>query len=77
MGGENMDEKEAMFMNTAAILRKNEMQRVTAMRKYVVAKQAQAKESPVIAREEAKGALVRTGVITKGGNPKKVIVSWE
>lgn len=72
-----MDEKEAMFMKSAAILRKKEMQRVDAMRKYVDAKQVQAKKFPVIAREEARGALVRTGVITKAGNPKKVIVSWE
>lgn len=72
-----MDKKEAMFMKTAAILRKNEMQRVTAMRKYVTAKQTQAKKSPAIAKEEARGALVRTGVITKSGKPKKVIVSWE
>ena len=72
-----MDEKEATFVKTAAILRKNEMQRVTAMRKYVVAMQVQAKKSPATAKEEARGALVRTGVITKAGNPKKVIVSWE
>lgn len=72
-----MDKKEAMFMKTAAILRKNEMQRVVAMQKYVVAKQTQARKEPAVAREEAKGALVRTGVITKGGNTKRVIVSWE
>lgn len=72
-----MDEKEAIFMETAAILRKSEMQRVVAMRKYVITKQIQAKESPAVAKTEARGALMRTGVITKGGNPKKVIVSWE
>lgn len=72
-----MNEKEEVFMKTATALRKKEMQRVAAMRKYVATKQAQAKKEPTAASEDARGALVRTGVITKNGNPKKVIVSWE
>ncbi len=28
-------------------------------------------------KEEAKAALIRTGVLTKTGKKKKVIVSWE
>ena len=72
-----MDEKEALFMKTAAILRKTEMEKLVAMQKHVAAKQSQAQKMPEIAKEEAQKALVRTGVTTRNGNRKRVIVSWE
>ena len=64
-------------MKTAAILRKTEMEKLVAMQKHVAAKQSQAKKMPEIAKEEAQKALVRTGVTTRNGNRKRVIVSWE
>ena len=53
------------------------MEKLVAMQKHVAAKQSQAKKMPEIAKEEAQKALVRTGVTTRNGNRKRVIVSWE
>lgn len=64
-------------MKTAAALYKSETQRIVAMRKCISAKQTEAKRSPDRARIDATDALIRTGVVTKHGNPKKKIVSWE
>lgn len=72
-----MDRKGETFMSVSAVLREDEMKRVRAMQKYVDKMRIQAQEEPDTARIEARRALVRTGVITKKGNPKKVIVSWE
>ena len=72
-----MDEKEALFMKTAAVLRKTEMENLVAMQKYVEKKQLQAKKMPEIAKEDAQKALIRTGVTTRNGNRKRIIVSWE
>lgn len=72
-----MDKKGAMFMKTSVILREDEMKKIREMQKYVNKMRVQAQKEPEVARVEARGALVRTGVITKKGNPKKIIVSWE
>lgn len=72
-----MSKKEVFFMEIAVALREDEMQKVVAMQNYVNEKKNQAKQTPEIAKEEAKKALKRTGVVSKRGNPKKVIVSWE
>lgn len=72
-----MDKKEALFMETAVILRKDEMAMAQAMKKYVCEMQKDALKNPESAKKEAKKALIRTGVATPRGNLKKIIVSWE
>ncbi len=37
----------------------------------------QLKDGSTESKEEAKKALIRTGVLTKNGKKKRVIVSWE
>lgn len=76
-GGEDVDKEGETFMRVSAMLREDEMKKVRAMQKYVDEIRAQAQKKPDVARIEACEALVRTGVITRKGNPKKVIVSWE
>lgn len=72
-----MSKREATFVKVAAALREDEMQKVVAMQKYVSEKKNQAKQTPELAKEDAQKALKRTGVVSRRGIPKKVIVSWE
>lgn len=72
-----MEQREDSYMKTVIALYKSDTQRIVAMRKYVSKKQAEAKHFPDHAKIEATDALIRTGVVTKHGNPKKKIVSWE
>ena len=72
-----MFKKEAIFMEIAVALREDEMQKVVAMQKYVSEKKSQAKHTPELAKKDAQKALKRTGVVSKKGTLKKVIVSWE
>lgn len=44
---------------------------------FIVKLKKQKNESSEIAYNEAKKALLRTGVVTKSGKTKKKIVSWE
>jgi len=48
-----------------------------AMDSYISELKRVKKESPEKAYNDAKKALIRTGVMTKNGNMKKKIVSWE
>ena len=47
------------------------------MKDYVNALKKRMKDSDNKTYEEAKDALIRTGVMTKNGRPKKKIVNWE
>lgn len=64
-------------MKTAVVLRQDEMAMVRSMEKYVSTIQKSALADPEQAKQDARKALIRTGVATSNGNLKKVIVSWE
>ncbi len=72
-----MDEMEATFMKNASVLLQDEMSLAQSMKKYVSQIKKDVAADPETARQEAKDALIRTGVATCKGNLKKVIVSWE
>lgn len=48
-----------------------------AMQLYIDEIKREAIQNPELARKKAKMALIRTGVLTPDGKPKKKIVSWE
>ena len=64
-------------MSTAVKLRAAEVKFINEMDNYVLKLKKQRLESRDTAYKEAKTALLRTGVVTKSGKPKKRIVSWE
>lgn len=64
-------------MSTAVKLRAAEVEFIEEMDNYIVKLKKQQIESKESAYSEAKKALLRTGVVTRGGKTKKKIVSWE
>lgn len=64
-------------MSTATLLQKEEYQFAKEMEAYVESMKQRKDEAGNSLYDEAKKALVRTGVITPKGNTKKKIVSWE
>lgn len=71
------NKKEVDAMSTAVKLRAAEVEFIKEMDNYVLRLKKQQIESSENAYNEAKSALLRTGVITKSGKTKKKIVSWE
>lgn len=54
----------------------SDTQYVEAMKEYIEKLRKQQTESPEEARNDAREALIRTGVLEADGSPKKSIVSW-
>lgn len=61
-------------MRTTIALQADEKKMLDRMSQYIKALQEQ---PPKTAQQEAKKALIRTGVISKSGKLKDSIVSWE
>lgn len=55
----------------------NEAELAEEMKRYVSHLREQQKYNNAAVKTEAKKALIRTGVLTRNGNLKKKIVSWE
>lgn len=64
-------------MNTTVKLQTTDEELIKAMGKYVCNLKKQQNRPSEKMYNEAKSALVRTGVVTKRGKTKKRIVSWE
>lgn len=71
------NEKEVDVMNTAVKLCAAEVEFIKEMDEYIGKLKKQQLDSNEDACRAAKAALLRTGVVTKGGKTKKKIVSWE
>ncbi len=61
----------------SATEKQNEEKYLKDMRNYVSALKRKKSASDNKVCEEAKDALIRTGVLNKNGRPKKKIVNWE
>lgn len=73
-----MKRKEVDIMTTATILRNEEFKFANEMEEYVEEiKNKRKLKGEAECRKEALAALKRTGVVTKNGNTRKKIVSWE
>lgn len=73
-----MKRKGVDVMTTATILEKEEYKFANEMEKYVKElKSMRKRNGEAECREEALEALKRTGVVTRNGNTRKKIVSWE
>lgn len=70
-------EREVDVMSTSVILRTDEVKFIKEMENYVIKLKKQQIESRKNAYNDAKKALLRTGVVTRSGKTKKKIVSWE
>lgn len=64
-------------MKGAVKLRRNDEDVARLMELYIATLKKEAERDPKLARRRAKRALIRTGVLTPDGKPKKKIVSWE
>ena len=73
----SVKKKEVDVMSTAVKLRQLDNIFIEEMDNYIKKLEKQKNDSKEIALQEAKEALVRTGVCTKKGNVKRKIVSWE
>lgn len=71
------NKKEIDVMSTAAKLSKSERKYLVEMDNYIVKLKKMEHASGEAACNEAKKALLRTGVVTRSGKAKKKIVSWE
>ena len=71
---ESKNTKEATFLKIAVSLQERQAEYTRGMDAYI---ERLKNQEPDTARENAMRALVRTGVVTRNGNPKKKIVSWE
>ena len=69
--------KEVGIMSTTVSLRESEEVFVREMSHYVTTLKLQQQKSRYRAQEEAKSALIRTGVLTEEGEEKEKIVTWE
>lgn len=69
--------KEVDIMSTAVKLREDELIFANELRDYVLSLKEEYKTSPDKARDAAREALIRTGVMSEDGVAKKKIVSWE
>lgn len=68
------EKKEGKIMTTLAALNHGSTEYLRTMEKHIAEMRGRPKEE---AEKEAREALIRTGVITKDGQAKKQIVSWE
>ncbi len=73
----NINSLEECIMAAAVRIRQDEFEMSRKMQEYAEQLKKQSKENPAKAKADAKIALVRTGVLTKNGNAKRKIVSWE
>lgn len=69
--------KEVVNMKPAVLLREDETVYIREMDLYIAKLRKQLDSSKIKAREDARQALLRTGVITNDGKTKENIVSWE
>lgn len=69
--------EEVSALSTAIKLRENEARYLRDMEIYIKRLEDEQVKSKEIAYQEAKKALIRTGVMDKDGKMKKKIVSWE
>ncbi|MCC8028628.1 MAG: hypothetical protein LIO75_02315 [Lachnospiraceae bacterium] len=60
-----------------SLIRESDTCYLEEMREYVFSLQKQQSEAPDTACDDAKKALIRTGVTTPAGVPKEKIVTWE
>lgn len=65
------------IVSTAVKLREDELVFANELRDYVLSLKEEYKDSPDKARDAAKEALIRTGVMSEDGVAKEKIVSWE
>lgn len=73
----SVKKKEVDVMSTAVKLRQLDNIFIEEMDNYIKMLEKQMTDSKEIAIQEAKEALIRTGVSNKNGSIKKKIVSWE
>ena len=71
---ENETGQEVNAMTTAVKLQQSDKEYIEGMKRYL---EELKQQPPEQAKDEAKKALIRTGVLTRNGKPKKTIVSWE
>ena len=64
-------------MSTAVKLREDEFVFAYELRDYVLSLKEEYENSPEKARDAARKALIRTGVMSEEGTTKEKIVSWE
>lgn len=69
--------EEVSALSTAIKLRENEARYLKDMEIYIKRLEDEQVKSKENAYQEAKKALIRTGVMDKNGKMKKKIVSWE
>lgn len=69
--------EEVSALSTAIKLRENEARYLRDMEIYIKRLEDEQVKSKESAYQEAKKALIRTGVMDKDGKMKKKIVSWE
>lgn len=71
------DKKEVDAMSTATKLRTSEYKYLDELEAYIVKLKNMENNPTENAYEEAKKALLRTGVVTRSGRIREKIVSWE
>lgn len=69
--------REVDTMSTAVKFREDELVFANGLRDYVLSLKENYEKSPDEARNAAREALIRTGVMSEDGETKEKIVSWE